>query len=185
MSLSLIHIQHIRQEADCLVDQQQVEAALDNIAAKISEKYRDRNPLMICVMNGGLMATGGLMLRLDFPLEQDYMHASRYRGDTTGGDLKWVVKPEASLQGREVLIIDDILDEGYTLAAIVDYCLSEGATNVESVVLVEKIHQRKHGIKADYVGLQVEDRYVFGYGMDYKGYLRNAPGIFAVKDSSV
>lgn len=181
MSLSLSHIRQVRNEADCLANAQTVEDALDRMAHSLEEKYRERNPLMICVMNGGLIVTGKLMLRLDIPLEQDYMHASRYRGDTAGGEMQWLVEPETSLQGRDVLIVDDILDEGYTLAAIVEHCRKAGAAQVETVVLVEKMHDRKHGIQADYVGLQVEDRYVFGYGMDYKGYLRNAPGIFAVK----
>jgi hypoxanthine phosphoribosyltransferase len=184
MSVSLDHIRQVRAEAVCLATRQDVEAALDTMAQAITARYLDRNPLLICVMNGGLVATGCLMLRLDFPLEQDYMHASRYRGNTTGGDIRWVVEPVHALAGRAVLIVDDILDEGYTLAAIVEHCRQAGAASVETVVLVEKLHERKHGIRADYVGLQVEDRYVFGYGMDYKGFLRNAPGIFAVRDGA-
>lgn len=182
MSVSLDHIRQVRAEAECLVNTEQVEAALDCIAESVSARYTDKNPLLICVMNGGLIVTSELMLRLDFPLELDYMHASRYRGETSGGEINWVVEPEHELTGRAVLIIDDILDEGYTLAAITKHCRQAGAESVESIVLVEKLHDRKHGIKADYTGLQVEDRYVFGYGMDYKGYLRNAPGIFALKE---
>ena len=181
MSLSLNDIRQVRAEADCLASAEVVGAALDRIARDVAAKYADKNPLLICIMNGGLIVTAELMLRLDFPLEQDYMHASRYRGNTSGGEIKWVVEPAHELTGRAVLIVDDILDEGHTLAAIVDHCRQAGAASVESIVLVEKLHDRKHGIEADYVGLQVEDRYVFGYGMDYKGFLRNAPGIFAVK----
>lgn len=181
MTVSLEHIKQVRDEADCLFDMTQVETALDRMAADITGKYQDGNPLVICIMNGGLITTGKLLLRLAFPLEQDYMHVTRYRGQTSGGELHWAVKPEHSLQGRNVLLVDDILDEGHTLAAIVEHCRQAGAQSVASVVLVEKLHDRKHGIQADYVGLQTEDRYLFGYGMDYKGYLRNAPGIFAVK----
>jgi hypoxanthine phosphoribosyltransferase len=181
MSVSQEHIQQVRAEADCLFTAAQVESALDEIAEKISVKHRENNPLVICVMNGGLIVTGALLLRLDFPLEQDYLHATRYRGKTQGGELKWLAEPEHSLKDRHVLVVDDILDEGYTLAAIAEHCRQAGARSVETVALVEKLHQRKHGIKADYIGLEVEDRYLFGYGMDYKGYLRNAAGIFAVK----
>ena len=181
MSISLDHIKQVRAEADCLVSTKQAEIALDNMAAAITVKQKNNNPLIVCVMNGGLVVTGCLLSRLDFPLEQDYMHATRYRGETQGGELDWVVEPRHSLKDRHVLIVDDILDEGYTLAAIVKHCQISGAVNVETAVLVEKIHNRKQGIKADYVGLEIEDRYLFGYGMDYKGYLRNAPGIFAVK----
>ena len=181
MSVNQQHIQQVRAEADCLFTAEQVSSALDNMAEKISAKYRNTNPLVICVMNGGLIVTGELLLRLDFPLEQDYLHATRYRGETQDGELKWLAEPQHSLKDRHVLVVDDILDEGYTLAAIAKHCQQAGAASVETVALVEKLHDRKHGITADYIGLQVEDRYLFGYGMDYKGYLRNVAGIFAVK----
>ncbi len=181
MTVTQKHIQQVRAEADCLFTAEQVNVVLNNMAEKISAKHHDNNPLVLCVMNGGLIVTGELLLRLDFPLEQDYLHATRYRGETQGGELKWLAKPGNSLKDRHVLVIDDILDEGHTLAAIVAYCQQAGARSVETVVLVEKRHNRKQGIKADYIGLEVEDRYLFGYGMDYKGYLRNAAGIYAVK----
>ena len=117
------------------------------------------------------------------PLQYDYIHATRYAGKTRGGELNWVAESGISLEDRHVLIIDDINDEGLTLAAIVKHCKEKNPLSVKTVVLVDKQHDRKQGAPADYVGLSVEDRYVFGYGMDYKGYLRNAPGIFAVKDS--
>ena len=181
MSISLEHIKQVRAEADCLASVKQAEIALDNMAAAITARQKNNNPLIVCVMNGGLVVTGCLLSRLDFPLEQDYLHATRYRGETQGGELNWLVEPQHSLKNRHVLIVDDILDEGYTLAAIVKYCYDSGAADVETAVLIEKMHNRKQGIKADYVGLEMEDHYLFGYGMDYKGYLRNAPGIFAVK----
>lgn len=181
MGVTLDHIRQVRSQADCLYTAEQTEEALDKLAEEITARHSDNNPLVICVMNGGLIVAGCLLSRLDFPLEQDYLHATRYRGDTQGGELNWVVGPQHSLKDRHVLIVDDILDEGYTLAAIAEYCQEAGAKTVETVVLVEKVHKRKQGIQADYVGLQAEDRYLFGYGMDYKGYLRSAPGIFAVK----
>ena len=180
--ISLDHITKVRAEAECLTTVKQAEDALDEMASNISAKHENNNPLIICVMNGGLIVSGGLLSRFDFPLEQDYLHVSRYRDDTVGGELKWIVKPQHSLAGRHVLIVDDILDEGFTLAAIVEFCNLSGAKSTETTVLVEKDHNRKQGIKADYVGLKMVDRYLFGYGMDYKGYLRNAPGIFAVKE---
>ena len=181
MSVSLDHIRQVRSEAECLYTNEQVETALEEIAAAITTKHSENNPLIICVMNGGLIVTGYLLLRLDFPLQQDYLHASRYRGETQGGDLNWIAEASHSLKDRYVIVVDDILDEGYTLAAIVEHCQKAGAKSVETIVLVEKMHDRKQGIEADYVGLQTEDRYLFGYGMDYRGYLRNAPGIYAVK----
>ncbi|SJM94202.1 Phosphoribosyltransferase (fragment) [Crenothrix polyspora] len=114
------------------------------------------------------------------PLNIDAINASRYQNKTVGQTIEWILKPSASLKERTVLIVDDILDEGVTLKAIHDYCLEQGASAVYSAVLVNKILDHKKPIAADFVGLDVENRYVFGYGMDYKGYLRNAAGIYAM-----
>jgi hypoxanthine phosphoribosyltransferase len=131
-------------------------------------------------MNGGVVPFGRLVSRMDFPLQLDYCHATRYRGDTQGGDLHWLKEPSESLTDRAVLIVDDILDEGYTLQALTEACAVQGAASVHTAVLAVKRHDRGVGLQADFWALEVEDRYVFGYGMDYKDYLRNAPGIFAV-----
>jgi hypoxanthine phosphoribosyltransferase len=168
--------------ADLLHPKQAVEAALDRMAAQITAQLADSNPLLLCVLTGGIIPTGQLTTRLDFPLQLDYLHATRYRGATRGGELNWIAHPSISLRDRVVLVIDDILDEGTTLAAIIEHCRDEGASQVYSAVLVDKLHDRKHHhMKADFTGLEVPDRYVFGYGMDYKDYLRNAPGIYAVQ----
>ena len=172
-------------EADCLVTGAEIDQALDRMAQAITDALAESNPLVICVMTGGLVAAGQLLTRLNFPLELDYLHATRYRGETSGGaEVHWLAEPRNSLEGRTVLLIDDILDEGHTLAAIQAYCRGNGAAEVHTAVLVDKLHDRKHpDAEADYVGVEVEDRYLFGSGMDYKEYWRNAPGIWAVKDN--
>lgn len=169
-------------EADCLFTNAQVQAALDEMAQGITTKLKDRNPLVLCVMTGGIIPAGHLLTRLNFPLQIDYIHATRYRGETAGSHLQWLVRPTHSLRGRDILIVDDIYDEGVTLAEIVEYCWAEGAKEVYMAVLINKIHDHKHPLNVDFVGLETPDRYLFGYGMDYKDYLRNAPGIYAVKD---
>ncbi len=156
---------------------------MDRMAAEITERLSEADPIVLSVMNGGLVVAGQLLTRLDFPLRSDYVHATRYRNGTSGGSLHWLRPPEELLDGKDVLVLDDILDEGVTLAAIVEGCRNQGARSVLSAVLVEKLHGRTNGFKADFVGLQAEDRYLFGYGMDYKGYLRNAAGIYAVAGS--
>lgn len=182
MPITVEHARTVYAQADILYRAEEVGAALDRMAAGITEALKNANPLVLCVMTGGLIPAGKLLTRLDFPLQIDYLHATRYRGETRGGELHWIARPQASLRDRVVLVVDDILDEGLTLAAILEQCRAEGAKAVYSAVLVDKLHDRKaKGIKADFVGLEVVDRYIFGYGMDYKGYLRNAPGIFAVK----
>ncbi|WP_136063910.1 hypoxanthine-guanine phosphoribosyltransferase [Modicisalibacter radicis] len=180
---SLTVMRELMDNADCLITQSQVERALDRMAEAITDRLGDKLPVFYCVMNGGLITTGHLLTRLGFPLEVDYLHATRYRGGTRGGELFWRVSPEVPMAGRHVVIVDDILDEGATLAAILAYCREAKAASISTAVLVDKRHERKAApdLKADYCGLEVEDRYVFGFGMDYKGYWRNAPGIFAPK----
>jgi hypoxanthine phosphoribosyltransferase len=170
-------------EADCLVDNAQVEAALDALAAAITAKLADSNPLVFVVMNGGLVLAGRILPKLNFPLELSYLHASRYGHALNGNLLDWRVRPTQNLRGRTVLVLDDILDEGHTLKAIVEHLQHEGAAEVLSAVLVHKLHERKAvpGMRADFTGLDVVDRFLFGCGMDYKGYWRNAPGIYALK----
>lgn len=183
MPVDIAHIRQVMSEADCLYTDAQLEAAIEGMAKTINSQLSESNPVVFCVMNGGLIFTGKLLPRLNFPLELSYLHATRYRNETGGGELFWKAKPEISFIDREVLIIDDILDEGHTLAAIIDFCRHAGASKVHTAVLIDKIHDRKArpDFKADFVGLPCEDRYIFGYGMDYKGYWRNAAGIFAVK----
>jgi hypoxanthine phosphoribosyltransferase len=183
MSVDLAHIRQVMAEADCLFTEAQLEAAIDQVALAINTELAERNPVVFCVMNGGLVFSGKLLPKLNFPLEQSYLHATRYRNETSGGDLFWKAKPEVSFIDRDVLIIDDILDEGHTLGAIIDFCKHAGASAVHTAVLIDKEHDRKvrPSLKADYVGLTCIDRYIFGYGMDYKGYWRNAAGIYAVK----
>lgn len=182
MTISIEDVREVYAKADLLHSESAVESALDRMAEAITALLQDRDPVLLCAMIGGVITAGRLATRLDFPLQMDYVHATRYRGRTTGSDLHWLVRPTVDLSGRTVLIIDDILDEGETLAGIVDYCNQAGAREVLSAVLVEKRHERKHGVQADFIGLTVGDRYVFGYGMDYRSYLRNAAGIYAVRD---
>lgn len=170
-------------EADCLFDRATVEEALDRLADRTAATLADENPVVLGVMNGGVVIMGGLLTRWSFPLQIDYLHATRYRGATRGGpQLHWLVFPETPLAGRTVVIVDDILDGGFTLAGIQDYCREQGARRVVSLVLVEKANpERDPAITVDDAALHAPNRYLFGYGMDYQEYLRNAPGIFAVK----
>jgi len=174
-------IKKIEQESDCLCNAEKLNEVLDILAEKITIDLKDKNPLILCVMTGGLIPTGHLVTRLAFPLQLDYIHATRYRGDTSGGELHWVQEPSISLNNRTILIVDDIFDEGITLSEIVKYCVNKGASEVRSTVLVNKLHNRKSDYEVDYVGIDIEDRYLFGFGMDYKNYLRNVNAIHAVK----
>jgi hypoxanthine phosphoribosyltransferase len=174
-------LQHVLQQAEIVFDTADIDRAIDHLAQRLTERLGDVSPLVLCVMQGGLMFTGRIMSQLPLTTEFDYIHATRYGDNTTGNELKWIAYPKKRLQDRVVLILDDILDEGYTLAAIEQYCREQGAREVISAVLLQKKHNRlKPGMRCDYVALEVDDRYVFGYGMDYKGKLRHLDKIYAI-----
>jgi len=160
-----------------------VEAAISRLAAEIQQQFRDRYPLVLVVMGGAVVFAGQLLPRLRLPLDLDYIHASRYGAATKAGGIDWRVEPPRSVRGRAVLVLDDILDGGHTMCAIRDRLLELGAASFHCAVLVEKILQEGKPIVADFVGLRIPDRFVFGCGMDAKGFWRNLPEIRAMRGS--
>ena len=186
MPLTQAQLNQIAADAEQLHGPEAIHAALDHMAEGITAAIGDTLPVVLCVLTGGIIPTGHLLTRLAFPLESDYLHATRYRGETSGAErVEWVSEPGISLAGRTVLVVDDILDEGNTLADILRFCRESGAQDIYSAVLIRKRHARRDpAVSADFVGLEVDDRYVFGFGMDYKGYLRNLNGIYALGKST-
>lgn len=167
--------------ADLLFNADQVNTAINTIAIELNNHYKDESVVILSVMNGALYFTGQILPLLKFPLKTDYVHATRYSENTVGHIVKWFVEPPKSIRGKKVLILDDILDEGVTLHAIVQECMSLGALSVSTAVLLDKVLTHQKPIQADYVGLSVEDRYIFGCGMDIHGWWRNLPQIYAIK----
>lgn len=167
-------------QADCLHSADAVDAAIDRIAQELTAALAEAEPVVMCVMTGGLFFSGQLLGRLAFPLHLDYVHASRYQNNTAGTELSWQAQPKMDLTGRTVLLLDDILDEGITLLAIKERCLALGAKAVLTAVLVEKNLPHAKPMQADFVGLTVPNRYVFGCGMDAYGWWRNLPAIYAL-----
>ncbi len=159
-----------------------VREAVTRVAGEIQATLGERYPLILCVMTGGLMFAGQLLPQLDFPLDFDYMHVTRYGPDTQGGKLSWRIAPWTSVKGRTVLVVDDILDEGITLAAVKDSLRRLGAAEVLTAVFVDKENGLDKPIRADFVGLPVPDRFVFGFGMDVRGAWRHLPAIYALKE---
>lgn len=169
-------------EAELIHSEAAVQAALDEVAGRIRSQLSEKNPLVLCVMTGGVIFTGQLLPKLDFPLDFDYLHATRYGADTQGGKISWRMAPWTSVKGRTVLVVDDILDEGVTLAAVKDSLLHLGADEVLLAVFTDKLNGKNKPIAADFVALPVPDRFVFGYGMDVDGAWRNLPAIYAMKE---
>lgn len=180
--MKIEEVDRVLAESDLLVTETEVIVAIERVAAEMTLELKELNPVMICCMNGGLVFAGQLLTKLVFPLQIDYVHATRYGHEINGVALDWKTMPQIDLHDRTVVLLDDILDEGVTLAAIAEYCRRQGAIKVMMAVLVEKLHLRKvtPGMRADFTGIEVGDRFLFGYGLDYKGYWRNAPGIYAV-----
>lgn len=178
------NVETILKDADLLCSEAEVNMALDKMAKAITEKLKNTNPLIMGVMVGALIPLGHLLSRLHFPLEIDYLHVTRYRGEVRGGDLHWLVEPRSNLKDRTILIFDDVMDGGLTLGAIIDYCKQAGAAAVYCAVMVDKVRKREPGVnfEPDFVGLKVVDRFLFGFGLDYHGYWRNLPAIYAIKE---
>ena len=152
------------------------------MAGEISAALADSFPLVLCVMHGSVIFAGQLLPQLRFPLQLDYVDLTRYGDATRGGAISWRAAPGTAVAGRVVLVLDDILDEGHTLAAIRDKLLAEGASRVCTAVFVEKNIGRAKSFSADFVGVRLPNRYVFGFGMDVSGAWRNLPEIYALKE---
>ena len=179
--MSKLTLEQAVAQADLLVDRPAIDAA---IADAIARDYKGEVPVFLSIMNGALPFAGQLALELGArgqDAQFDYMQASRYHGES-GGELVWKHRPVSALFGRRGLLIDDILDEGFTLQGVRQWCLEQGATDVRIAVLAVKKHDRcLDGVTADYAGIELPDRFVFGFGMDVSESLRSLPAIYAMK----
>ncbi|MBL4762453.1 MAG: hypoxanthine-guanine phosphoribosyltransferase [Gammaproteobacteria bacterium] len=182
MSSDLHEALEVKRRAICLHSAEEIEQAYQRLAAEISAQLAEKDPIVLCIMNGGLMPTAALLNHMHIPIELDYLHATRYRNELQGGeDIHWLAYPQLNLKDRVVLIVDDIFDEGHTMLAVKKYCQQQGASEVLVAVLVNKKHARKvKDIEPDFIGLHAEDKFLFGAGMDYMGHFRNLPEIYAV-----
>ena len=182
--MTIDDLHQVRKNSKIIIHQSEIEIALEKLAVQLNRDYENKNPLFLIVLNGGLIFSGQLLPKIDILCQIDYCHATRYLGNTRGAEIQWKAEPQMNLANRDVIIVDDILDEGHTLVAISDYCFANNAKSVKTLVLVEKQHQRKsyQGQKADYCELNVPDKYVFGFGMDYAHHWRNLKDIFIFND---
>ena len=173
----------ILETAEPVVSAAQIDETVRRLAEEITARVADVCPLVVSVMGGGVVFTGRILPLFNFPLELDYVHVTRYGQGLSGGEVEWVVRPRTPVQDRVVLVLDDILDAGNTLAAIREGLLGAGARVVYSAVFAEKDTGKHKPISADFVGVRLPNRYVFGFGMDVRGAWRNLPGIYALKRS--
>lgn len=176
------HTQAMLDDAELLFDEAACRKALHDLADRITQDVGDQYPLLLSVMGGAVVFTGQLLPLLRFPLDFDYIHVSRYGDKLTGGNFNWLRMPDAAaVAGRHVVVLDDILDEGHTMAAIKEQFMAMGVASCTTAVFADKLIGKPKPIEADYVGLRVPNRYVFGYGMDAAGAWRNLGAIYALK----
>ncbi|UJP06123.1 MAG: hypoxanthine-guanine phosphoribosyltransferase [Nitrosomonas sp.] len=180
---ALQHAQHTLNTAELIHSEQAVNEAVNRLAIEIKQALSHQFPLVLCVMSGAAVFCGQLLPRLPFPLDFDYVHLTRYDKALRGGEIHWRMEPKEAVKDRTVLVLDDILDEGITLSAIHQKVMKNGAKAFYSAVFAEKNTDRPRPLKADFIGLTVPDRYVFGFGMDIHGAWRNLPAIYAAKES--
>ncbi len=181
MTDSAHHPQHWLEHSQVVHTAFAVDAAIVAMASRIQQQVKASNIVLICVMRGGLYLSGQLMAKLAIPMQIDYVQANRYRG-TQGDEIVWTQTASLDLRGQTVLVVDDILDVGITLAEVVKHCQQAGAKQVLTAVLTEKNNGLHKPIQADFVGLSVPNAYVFGCGMDVHGWWRNLPEIRALRD---
>ena len=178
--LPLQEAQRILDTAELICPAVVVSEAVRRVAGEISDKLAGQYPLVLSVMGGAVVFAGHLLTELKFPLDFDYVHVTRYGNHTSGAELNWVAMPQEIISDRVILIVDDVLDEGITLAAIRQRMLDNGAKACYLAVLANKEIGRQKPVTADFVGISLPNRFVFGFGMDVHGAWRNLPAIYAL-----
>lgn len=179
--LSYKEAKHIFETAEEVYSAATILKTVSQMAETITDTLSEQYPIVLSVMGGATVFTGHLLPQLQFPLSFDYLQVTRYHNALRGGQINWKVFPQDNLDGRVVLVLDDIIDEGITLAAIRERVMNCGAKAFYSAVLFEKDIGRPKPLQADFVGLIIPDRYIFGFGMDIKGAWRNLPAIYSIK----
>lgn len=178
----MTNIETILDSAELIYSMTDINAALDKLSEALTAQFANDNPIILTVMNGASVITGHLLPRLAFPLQLDYIHLSRYGDEITGSNIIWLREPSHALQERTVIIVEDIVDHGITVQAVREYCHDQGVKSVVCATLLDKLDIDKKGQPPEYVGMTVPNRYVFGFGLDYKGYWRNLPAIYALAE---
>ena len=183
MSVAVLDQKNFPEQAECLLTLKELDQGLNKTAQELNDFFKDKTVTLISIMNGALVTAGHLLPKLNFSLSVDYAHVTRYRNGTQGHALQWRQKPNKELKGQVVLLVDDIFDQGLTLAEVKNFCLANEVAEVYSLVLLDKQHSRKlTDYQPDFSAFSIPDHYVFGFGLDYQGFWRNAPGIYALKN---
>jgi hypoxanthine phosphoribosyltransferase len=190
--MQAFHVERARallQNAEQIFDATTVERAVADVADKLNARFNapddETFPLVLGVMGGAVVFVGQVLPQLKFPLEFDYIHVTRYGDDDQGGKVVWKVIPRANVEGRTIIVLDDILDEGEALAHVKQRLIDMGAAEVIIAVFADKALGRSKPVEADIVGLSIPNKFVIGFGMDVYGYWRNLPGLWAIRQEDL
>ncbi|GAX88645.1 hypoxanthine phosphoribosyltransferase [Effusibacillus lacus] len=165
-----------------LFTEEQIQNRIGELGARIAQDYADKNPLVICVLKGAVLFMSDLVKRIEVPLEMDFMAISSYGVSTKSSGVVRILKDlETGVEGRHVLIVEDIVDTGLTLSYLRDSLLRRDAASVRIVTLFNKPSGRKIEITPDYSGFEVPDEFIVGYGLDYAEKYRNLPYVGVLK----
>ncbi len=167
-----------------LYSQDDINQRLNQLANTITEKYRDQFPVIVSVMTGAMVFATDMIKRMNFKLNVDYVDVSSYEnGDQSTGQVKLVQDLSHSIKGRPVIIMEDIIDTGYTLQYLTNLLADRDAKSIEICALLDKPARRQVNVEADYIGFTVPDEFIVGYGLDYDGLYRNLPFVGILKRS--
>lgn len=171
----------VKRSAQLLHSEAEVQARIEAMARQVTRELADRVPIVVVIMTGGMFLATRLCRRFDFPYELDYLHVSRYRNELHGDHLQWITRPRMDLSGRAVLLVDDVLDRGVTLSEVIAELRCRDLRSLHVAVLVSKhVDGARVRPEADFLGFDCPNRYLFGCGMDYKGFWRGLPALYAV-----
>jgi hypoxanthine phosphoribosyltransferase len=168
--------------AETLIDGEALQARIRELGAEIRRDYEGRTPLLVCVLKGAFMFLGDLVREIDLPLEIDFMAISSYGSGTQSSGIVRIVKDlEASIEGRDVIIVEDIVDSGLTLSYLLRSLQARRPASLEICALLTKPERREVEIPVRYIGFEIPDRFVIGYGLDYAEEFRNLGEIAVLK----
>lgn len=167
-----------------LIDEDRIQNRVKEIAEKINEDYKDKDLLLLCILKGSIMFMGDLMKYINVKLDIEFMGVSSYGNSiTSSGSIRIIKDLDMSVENRNILIVEDIIDTGITLSYIRDYLKGKNAKSVEIVALLDKPSGRKVDISSKYIGFEVGNEFVIGYGLDYAEKYRNLPYIGVLNES--
>ncbi len=161
--------------AEELVSEEQLRAIVARLAEEIADEYRDKNPLIVGILVGSFVFVADLVRALDFPLEVAFVCAASYGQSTVAGELALKLDLDTEVAGRHLIVVDDILDTGRTLSKLTEMFVERGAASVRTCCVLDKPSRREVSFDADFVGMEIPDQFVVGYGLDYAQSYRNLP----------